>query len=183
MRWKIHGHHPVYESDWLNLWLDEVELPDGRRLEHHVLRMPRHSVTVVVVDDADRTLMLWRHRFITNTWGWEIPAGWIDSHEDPLTAARREVEEETGWRPGRMTQIASYYALTGISDLRFTMFKAEAATYTGAPSDTSEASQVEWIPLSTIRKLMQERLITDGPTITALSLTLAFPHETQEDNP
>jgi 8-oxo-dGTP pyrophosphatase MutT (NUDIX family) len=175
MEWKIHGQHPLYTSDWVNLWLDDVELPDGQRFEHHVLRMPRHAVGVVVADDADRVLMLWRHRFITDVWGWEIPAGWTDPDEDPVTAARREVEEETGWRPGLLHEISSYHPLSGMSDLRFTMFRADGATYQGRPSDTSEAAQVEWIPLANIRKLVEDRQITDGPSLMGLSFVIAFP--------
>ena len=45
-------------------------------------------------------LLLWRHRFITGSQGWEIPIGKIEPGEDPATAAARETEEETGWRPG-----------------------------------------------------------------------------------
>ncbi len=79
MKWTVHGRRSVYESDWVNVTLEDVELPGGRRLEHHVLRMPRESVTVVVFDqDAARVLLLWRHRFISDAWGWEVPAGWLD---------------------------------------------------------------------------------------------------------
>jgi hypothetical protein len=99
MKWTVHGRRTLYESDWVNLSLEDVELAEGRRLEHHVIRMPRQSVAVVVRDDADRVLLLWRHRFITDTWGWEIPAGWADPGEAAEDAARREVEEETGWTP------------------------------------------------------------------------------------
>jgi hypothetical protein len=67
-----------------------VELPDGQRLEHHVLRMPRRSVTVVVLDEeGDRVLLLWRHRFITDTWGWEVPAGWTEGDEAQEETATR----------------------------------------------------------------------------------------------
>ncbi len=175
MEWKTHGQRALYRSEWVNLWLDDVELPDGQRLEHHVFRMPRHSVTVAVIDQAARALMLWRHRFITDAWGWELPAGWIDPDENPASAASREVEEETGWGPGPLSEMTSYHPLSGISDLRMTMFRAEGATYQGRPSDTSEASKVEWVPLADVRKLVDDRLIVDGPSLTALSFAIAFP--------
>lgn len=37
MQWKIHGERPIYENPWVNVWLVDVEQPDGRRWEHHVL--------------------------------------------------------------------------------------------------------------------------------------------------
>ena len=76
MRWTVHGRRTMYESDYVNVYLDDVEVPDGQHLEHNVLEMPRPSVGSVVVDDDDRTLLIWRHRFITDRWGWEVPAGW-----------------------------------------------------------------------------------------------------------
>ena len=141
MNWTVHGRRTLYESEWLNVTLEDVELPGGRRLEHHVLRMPRESVAVVVFDqDAARVLLLWRHRFISDAWGWEIPAGWLDPGEQPEEAARREVEEETGWTPGPLSELCRYFALPGLSDLRFTLYRADGATYQGAPPDPSESS-------------------------------------------
>lgn len=59
--------------------------------------MPRRSVGTVVVDGNGNTLLIWRHRFITDRWGWEVPAGWAEPGEDLAEAARREIVEETGW--------------------------------------------------------------------------------------
>lgn len=78
MRWHSHGRRLVYGSDWVEVWLDDVEIPGVGRVDHHVLTMPRPSTTAVVRDDQDRLLLIWRHRFITDTWGWEVPAGWAD---------------------------------------------------------------------------------------------------------
>ena len=78
----MHGERSVYESEWMNLSLVDVELPSGKRFEHHVLRMPCDAAGVVV-DDPDRgVLLLWRHRFISDTWGWEVPAGRVDPGRD-----------------------------------------------------------------------------------------------------
>jgi 8-oxo-dGTP pyrophosphatase MutT (NUDIX family) len=76
-----------------------VELPDGRHLEHRLIRTAP-GAGAVVVDDQQRVLLLWRHRFITGSYGWEIPIGKVEPGEEPTDSAAREVEEETGWRPG-----------------------------------------------------------------------------------
>jgi 8-oxo-dGTP pyrophosphatase MutT (NUDIX family) len=175
MKWTVHGRRTLYESDWVNLTLEDVEVAEGRRLEHHVIRMSRQSVAVVVCDDGERVLLLWRHRFITDTWGWEIPAGWVELGEAPEEAARREVEEETGWRPGPLTELSRYYALPGISDLRFTLYRADGATYQGDPSDPSESTRVEWVPVADLRRLIDKGQLTDGPSLLGLSLAVAFP--------
>jgi 8-oxo-dGTP pyrophosphatase MutT (NUDIX family) len=70
-----------------------------------VLRLPRAAV-VVVLNDYGEVLMMWRHRFIIDRWVWELPGGYIDDEqEDPAITAAREVEEETGWRPGPLRRL------------------------------------------------------------------------------
>lgn len=72
MLWKIHGERPIYENSWVNLWLTDVETPDGNRWEHHVVKL-RHLAVAAVVNERREILMMWRHRFITNAWAWELP--------------------------------------------------------------------------------------------------------------
>lgn len=184
LRWTSHGRRPVYQSDWVNVWLDDVEIPGVGRIEHHVLTMPRPSMTSVILDEAeDRVLLIWRHRFITDTWGWEVPAGWAEPGEDLEQAIRREVEEETGWRPGTVTKMTEYNALSGLSTMHFTSFYITECTQIGAPSDPSESSRVEWVPTGAVRKLATEGLISDGPSLTALSYYLGIHRHTLTGNP
>jgi 8-oxo-dGTP pyrophosphatase MutT (NUDIX family) len=174
MEWKVHGHQQLYASEWVNLEIADVELPDGQRLAHHVLRLPRTSVVVAMVDDAERVLMLWRHRFITGRWGWELPAGWVEPGEDPITAASREALEETGWRPGPLRLLCSFSADHGISDSQFRLYCTDQATRQGRPADWTEASRVEWVPLASVRGLIERHEIDDGATLTVLLFLIAF---------
>jgi 8-oxo-dGTP pyrophosphatase MutT (NUDIX family) len=172
MRWIVRGRRAMYESDWLNVYIDDVEIPGGRRFEHHVLTMTRGSAGAVIVDDQDRVLLLWRHRFITDKWGWEVPAGWVDPGETPEQAVRREVEEETGWRVGHLESMADYNPLAGISSMEYRAFVAKPAEHVGRPPDPSESSKVEWIPLADVPKLARDGLIPDGPSLLMLSYYL-----------
>ncbi len=174
MQWKVHGERPIYTSKWVNLWLVDVELPDGQRFEHHVVRM-QPVAAAAVIDDQQRVLMLWRHRFITGTWGWEIPTGIVDPGETSAQTAAREVEEETGWRPGPLTPLVFYEPTNGITDSRHHLFWANGATYQGPPSDTTEADRIEWVPLAEVRSLIDKGELADGPTLIALLHILAFP--------
>jgi 8-oxo-dGDP phosphatase len=174
MRWKVHRQRTLYQSDWVNVEVADVELPDGRRLDHHVLRMHRQSASAAVIDDQGRVLMLWRHRFITDRWGWELPCGWVNPGEDPAEATRREVLEETGWEPGTLKLLCSCGADVGISDARFHLYQADGATWQGPPADNTEATRVVWIPLSEVRELLNRGLVDDAASITALLYLLAF---------
>jgi 8-oxo-dGTP pyrophosphatase MutT (NUDIX family) len=173
LRWTVHGSRDVYASEWVRVSLDDVEIPGGERFEHHVVHFPRASVTGIVTDGHDRVLLIRRHRFITGTWGWEVPAGWANPGEDLADAIRREIEEETGHRPGPIRPMTAYNALSGISDMRFTAFLAEGAEQIGPPSDPSESSQVEWVPLTEVPKLATSGQIQDGPSLAALTYYLA----------
>lgn len=174
MQWKVHGERTVYASDWLNVTLVDVQQPDGERFEHHAVRM--HPVAAaVVVDEQDRVLLEWRHRFITDTWGWEIPTGIVDEGETPAETAAREVEEETGWRPAAVTPILSYEPNNGIADSRHHIFFARGAELVGDPTDKNESDRAEWIPLDQVGALIQRGELLDGPTLVGLLHVLAFP--------
>jgi 8-oxo-dGTP pyrophosphatase MutT (NUDIX family) len=174
MRWTVHGERTLYDSEWVRLALVDVEIPGGARFEHHVVRVPRPA-SGVVVHDADRgVLLLWRHRFITDSWGWEIPAGGVDVGETPEQAAAREVLEETGWRPGTLRPLATYHPSNGLNDQTFHLYVADGADYVGEPVDRSESERIEWVSLPRVRTLVREGEVRDGLSLTALSLALLF---------
>ena len=173
MRWTVHGERSLYESEWMSLRLVDVELPSGARFEHHVLRIPREAAAAVVHDPARGVLLLRRHRFVTDSWGWEIPGGRVDEGETPLEAAARETLEETGWRPGPLRQLFAYHPAPGGVDQTFHVFLAEAALEEGDP-DVDEAERVEWVPLDGVRALIADGQVTDGYSLTALLWFLAF---------
>lgn len=167
MRWTVHGRRPIYESSWISLDLVDVELPDGRRLEQHVVRMARPVAGAAAVD-AGRVLLIWRHRHVTDTWGWEIPTGRVEEGETPEQAASREVEEETGWRPGPLYPIVAAQPSNGSTDSVHHLYRAEGATRIGPPTDLTEAESVEWIPLTEVTDRIHRGEIVSGPTLIAL---------------
>jgi 8-oxo-dGTP pyrophosphatase MutT (NUDIX family) len=172
-RWTVHGTRAAYRSPWVEVWLDDVEQPGGHRFEHHVVKFPNPSVGTIVVD-GDRTLLLWRHRHITDAWGWEIPAGWVDPGEDPAAAAAREIEEETGYRAATVEPLVTYHPLSGISTMRYSVFLGTDVTSTGATVDPAESTRVEWVPLVDLPKLAAAGQIVDGPSLMALSYYLGM---------
>ena len=168
MEWIEHGERSLYESPWVSLRLVDVEVPGGPRFEHHVVRRHLPAAGVVVHDPARGVLLLWRHRFITRSWGWEVPAGRVEEGEELAEAAAREVLEETGWRPGPLRPLTGYHPTNGLSDARFELFAADGATHEGEPTDPSEAERVEWVPVPRVRELVRQGAVRDGLSLTAL---------------
>jgi 8-oxo-dGTP pyrophosphatase MutT (NUDIX family) len=152
----------------LRLTLVDVELPNGHRFEHHVVRSTAEAAAVVVHDPARGVLLLWRHRFVTDTWGWETPAGRIDAGETPEAAGARETFEETGWRPGPLRRIGSFNPMNGQADQRFWVFATNTADEVGPPSDPAEADRVEWVPIAALRAAIGAGQVPDGLSLTAL---------------
>jgi 8-oxo-dGTP pyrophosphatase MutT (NUDIX family) len=174
MQWTVHGERDIYESDWVRLCLADVEVPGSRRFEHHVVRMP-HQAAGTVVHDADRgLLLLWRHRFITGTWGWEIPAGGVDTGESPEDAAVRETVEETGWRPVGLRHLVTYHPSNGLSDQKFNLFVSDQAVKVGEPTDPAESERVEWVSIADVVEIARTGQMPDGLSLTAVLYALAF---------
>ena len=81
MQWTKQNEQTVYENRWFSVNLADVELPDGRHLDHFLIRL-RPVAVATVVNEANEVLLLWRHRFITDSWGWELAAGVVEDGED-----------------------------------------------------------------------------------------------------
>jgi 8-oxo-dGTP pyrophosphatase MutT (NUDIX family) len=178
MKWVVHGERAVYESPWVSVALVDVEVPGGERFEHHVVRTPSDA-SGVVATAGGRVLLIHRHRFITDSTGWEIPAGRVEKGEEPIEAARRETLEETGWRPGPLSMLFSYFPSIGLMDQRFNVFLADGAERVGEPADSGESDRVEWMAISELPVLIRQGEIQDGYSLTALLWLLQLGTEAQ----
>ena len=173
MRWQVHGERDIYRSPWVTLSLVDVEVPGGRRYEHHAVHS--YDAAGVLVDDPGRgVLMLWRHRFLGDEWAWEIPGGMVDAGETPEEAARRECIEESGWAPGRMRPLCRFRPIAGLSSQTFWVFAADSAEQVGEP-DPVEAERVEWIPNDEFGRIVADNEVRDGLTLVGALHHLAFP--------
>jgi 8-oxo-dGTP pyrophosphatase MutT (NUDIX family) len=165
--WTIHGERVVDDTRRAVLSIADVELPDGVRFEQYVLRVPGAAM-VIVLDGEERVLMMWRHRFILKRWVWELPGGYLDPAEDPMTCAAREVEEETGWRPRSMEKLVTFQPMVGTIDQENVVFLARGADFMGTAPDVNEAERIAWIPLDQISQHMQDGSIIGAGSVAGL---------------
>ncbi len=175
METQVFGERTLYDNPWVRLVLVDVETPDGRRFEHHVVRLARVAIAVVL-DGQGRVLLMWRHRFVPDAWGWELPGGIVEDGEDSAACAARETEEETGWSPGQLRPLISFQPMVGMVDTPHDLFLAQNATKVGEPTDQEEVSKVEWVALADIPDLIEKGLVAGSGSLVGLLHVLALRH-------
>jgi 8-oxo-dGTP pyrophosphatase MutT (NUDIX family) len=170
MRWVIHGEEEAWSNPWLSVRRLDVEQPDGRRFDYHAVRLKDIAAAVVTRDGC--VLLMWRHRFLTDTWAWEIPMGIIEPGETPEAAAARELEEETGWRADGLTELIRSEPAAGITDSRHFVFRTTGVRYAGPPTELNESDRIEWIPLTDVPAMIARHEIVSGITLVGLQQLL-----------
>ncbi len=167
--WRVLKRKTAYESPWVSLRQDTVQLPDGTVIEdHHVVDYPGPAVGVVPLAADGRVLLIDHYRFITQTRGWEIPAGRVEHNETPEQAGLRELLEETAYAATSLQKLGRDCPSIGTSNLVHHYFVARGLTYTGGKVDSNEALDRRWFTVAEIRQLIGQNAILDGMTLTAL---------------
>src|SRR4051794_11103655 len=169
-RWKVHGERVVDGSRRGRLSVVEIELPDGVRFGQYVLRLPKGVIVAVV--RAGKVLMVWRHRFVIDRWVWELPGGYADEAEDLAVTAAREVEEETGWRPGPLERLLTFQPMVSTIDSENVIFLAREAEYVGEAQDINEAERIAWIELDDVMPMIERGEIVGSSSVVALVAVL-----------
>ena len=170
--WLNRGERVIYDSAWVRLVIADVLMPDGTQVDHHVVRMPREAAGTIIERDG-RVLLMYRHRFITDTWGWEIPAGAVDAEETIEAGAVREALEESGWEPQTLAPLCRFFPANGVLGQTFHIFVSNDAVHRGEPTDINESTRIEWFTPDEVRELLRSREITDGLSFGAVAYALA----------
>lgn len=166
--WQTYGERLVYDNRWVQLGLTDVQAPNGERWEYHVVHLARIAIALIV-NDQDEALMLWRYRFATKQWGYELLGGLVDDGEDSAGTAAREAAEESGWQPtGPGERLVSFEPLPGQVTAPMDIYLWRGAEHIGDPTDTEEVGRVEWVSLSRVNELAQRQELLGSGTLVAL---------------
>lgn len=167
--WRNLGEKTVVQTPWFELHLADVELPGERQVSHYLLRAPP-LVATAVLDEQDRVLLLWRHRFIPDSWGWELPSGIAGPGEDLTVAAARQALAESGWEPIAPRLLLTLEPYSGLTDSVAHIYWTERAVYRGEAAADFEAERVEWVPLASIPVMVADGQVKAAATAAALLL-------------
>jgi ADP-ribose pyrophosphatase len=147
---------------------DVVIEPTGITARRDIVRHTG-SVVILAVDDTrdgePRVLLERQYRYAAGDYLWELPAGRIDAGEDELTAARRELLEETGYRAGRWRRAVRFYASPGFCDETMAIYLARELKRGTAQPEPDEVIQLRLFPLSAAARMIRTGAIRDGKTM------------------
>ncbi|TCK20014.1 NUDIX hydrolase [Pseudonocardia endophytica] len=172
-RWVVHGERAIYESRWVSLGLADVSVPSGERYEHHTVTAPPGAMTVAVDDEGEHVLLTWRHRFVPDVWGWEVPAGIVDDGESPIDAAIREMREETGYRPRSIEHMVTFEPMVGAARNAQHVFLARGVEWVGDATELNEGT-AEWVALAEVPELVAKGKVVDAGTLVGLLHVLSL---------
>jgi ADP-ribose pyrophosphatase len=159
----------IFEGRICALRVDTVRLEDGRTATREIIE--HDPVVAMVPVEADGTVVLIRQfRLATGGVMLEIPAGIVDPGEDAVTAAQRELREETGLRATKLTQMAEFFASPGFLTELMTIFLAEGLEPAPLDADEDEDIVIRRVSLDEAVRLVEDGQIKDAKSVAGILL-------------
>lgn len=166
----------AYEGPLFKVLKEQVREPNGHVGNRDIIRH-NGSVVILAVDSSGKKgkknpllIMERQYRHAAGQYLWELPAGKIESGEQRLAGAKRELLEETGYTAARWTELVRYFASPGFLGEWMQVYLAEDLTAGTAQPEEDETLEIYSVPLSQMETLMAEGKILDGKTLIGVSL-------------
>ena len=156
----------VYDGKVVKVFRDDVELSDGNKTFREVVK---HSggVVILAIKDNGKILFVKQFRYPMKEVLLELPAGKLEYGEDPFEAAKRELEEETGYCANKWTDLGFVYTSPGYSDEKLYLYKAEDLEYTRCHPDAGEILVPEELIYDEVFEKIKTGEISDAKTLCA----------------
>ena len=157
----------IYDGQVVKMRVDTVRISGGREARREIIG---HSdcVAIVAIDADDNLLLVEQFRKAVEKELLEIPAGGIDPGEDPLTAVRREMQEETGYLPRKVEKLGGFYSAPGYCTEYLHLYLAADLTPSQRYAEDTESIQLVRVPISQIPGLIASNSICDAKSIAGL---------------
>lgn len=162
------GSEKIFDGNLLHVRRDTVCLPNGKTATREWIQHPGASSVIPVFPDQ-QILLVRQYRYPIGQVTLEVPAGKLDSpEEDPLTCAKRELSEETGYEADRLKKLSVLATTVGFSNELIHMYVAEGLKPGGQHPDEDEFIHVVRMPLQQAVELVWDGRIFDAKTVTSI---------------
>ena len=158
----------VYNGKLLKVLVKKVRLPHGYLATYEMVRHPGAALIVPFLTE-DKIIMLRQLRPVIGTRIYELPAGTLEPGESPLSCARREVVEETGYKAKRFKLLGSIYPVPGYSTEKIFIYRADGLKKRSCVPEEDEVIETCIMSRSRVIRLFRRGKISDAKTIAALA--------------
>lgn len=158
----------VYDGKILKIYKDNVEVSDGHKSFREVVK---HSggVVVVALKDAETILLVKQFRYPIQETILELPAGKLEQGEDPFEAAKRELEEETGYCANNWSSLGFIYTSPGYSNEKLYLYLAHDLNFTQCHPDEGEIIESFEYKIKDVLKMISNNEINDSKTLCGIN--------------
>lgn len=177
--WKQLDRKTIYLSDWIEITLDKLELPDGRIIENfELMHYPHSTVGVVAVNEKGGILLVRAYRYLHESFDWEVPGGVCETDEHHVDAVRRELMEETGYSCEIVSPLLRFYPHKATCDEEYYVFCAEGLKQESGEFQKTEIKEIGWFTTDQVMAMIESDEINDSLSIVALQHYII--HKTQK---
>ena len=155
-----------YKGRIVDLRVDTVKFPSGSEKVREVV-LHKSAVAVLPVNERGEIVLVRQYRHAIDEDIYEIPAGLVEAGEDPRETAIRELQEEVGFRPGHIEEIAEFYSSPGFCTEKIFVYYATDLISSKLPADDDEYIKVFPFAPEELGKMIAEKKINDGKTLMA----------------
>ncbi len=157
----------IFKGSVFDVERDRLREESGIEVVRDVVRHPGGAGALPLFDDG-RVALVKQYRHPARRELLEIPAGRIEDGETPAACAAREVEQEIGYRAGRMKKLAEFYSTPGFCEEQLFVYLATELTPGLQNLDHDELIEIVYLPLDEAVKMAERGGIEDSKTIIAL---------------
>jgi ADP-ribose pyrophosphatase YjhB (NUDIX family) len=175
MSWQRLNRKTLVDHKFLQVYADHVKLPNGTEIEDYTVVKLNDTVHIVATDEQNNLIAMREYKYAVNATLLVVPAGNIEKGEDPVTTARRELEEEAGYVGGEFSVVAKLCEYPTKNMHTATVVRARNVRLNGkmAREATEQIENIELIPLADVKARLKHGDFT--MTATIADLTLALP--------
>lgn len=166
---KILSEKRIYEGKVVNFKVMTAELEDGSIAEREIVEH-NGGVCIISVDENNDVLMVKQFRMPFERVLMEAPAGKLEKDEDVLEAAKREFNEETGYKAEKFTCMGEFYPSVGFLTEKIHIYIAENLTKDSQHLDDDEFLNVEKYNIDKLYEMVLKNEIKDSKTVIAIML-------------